>query len=229
MRWNVYIAAAVLRVCVCDLTRSPSAADIPGYHNRGWAGHLSHSCRCIPERPPSAGLGPRWSSAGTAAEGKTNVCVFISTCIKARLTLLVHLCSGAAFFFPFCVHWCSVCFGDLSLATSGQGHKYNIYGSGMQPGPWRGANSQTDDCRAHIGRPSVTSPPCLDAYVRLGVLEDEEWQGEVVLGQADHILFEQRFGCTFSLSLTPVQEWNHPLEGVLHVALGPGLMRNKHS
>lgn len=88
--------------------------------------------------------------------------------------------------------------------------------------------SQTDDWQACTGRLSVTSPTCSHAYVRLGVLEDEERQGEVVLGQADQIVFEQGFGCTFSPPLAPVQEWNHPLEGVLHVALAPGLMRNKH-
>lgn len=77
--------------------------------------------------------------------------------------------------------------------------------------------------------PGVTLSPCLDAYVRLGVLEDEERAREVVPGQADQILSEQGFSCTFSLTLTPVQEWNHPLEGVLHVALGPGLMRERSS
>lgn len=81
------------------------------------------------------------------------------------------------------------------------------------------------------GQPSATSPPPWpsDAYVRLGVLEDEERQGEVTPGQADQILGEQGPGRAFSLTLAPVQEWNHPLEGVLHVALGPGLMTDRHS
>lgn len=64
---------------------------------------------------------------------------------------------------------------------------------------------------------------CLDTYVRLGVLEDKEWQGEVLLGQTDQIFSEQRFSSTFFLALTPVQKWNHPLEGIFHITLRPGL------
>lgn len=64
---------------------------------------------------------------------------------------------------------------------------------------------------------------CVCAYIRLGLLEDEEWQGEVSLGQADQVLSEQSFGGALFLSLAAVQERHHPLEGVLHVALGAGL------
>lgn len=102
-------------VCVRDLTRSPSVADIPGYRNRGSADHLSHSCRCTPGRPPSAGLGPRWSSAGTAIQRKTSL-KFTSMCIKAQLTLLVHFWGSAAFFFLSYVYVCTLCFG-VATAT----------------------------------------------------------------------------------------------------------------
>lgn len=61
------------------------------------------------------------------------------------------------------------------------------------------------------------------AYVRLGLLEDEERQGEVSLGQADQVLSEQSFGSALFLSLAAVQERHHPLEGVLHVAFGARL------
>lgn len=61
------------------------------------------------------------------------------------------------------------------------------------------------------------------AYIRLGLLEDEERQGEVSLGQADQVLPEQSFGGALFLSLAAVQERHRPLEGVLHVALGAGL------
>lgn len=61
------------------------------------------------------------------------------------------------------------------------------------------------------------------AYIRLGLLEDEERQGEVSLGQADQVLSEQSFGGALFLSLAAVQERHRPLEGVLHVALWAGL------
>lgn len=51
--------------------------------------------------------------------------------------------------------------GDLSLATPIRGHKYNSYGSEMQRRPWRGANGQTDDSCAGVGRPCVTLFRCL--------------------------------------------------------------------
>lgn len=72
--------------------------------------------------------------------------------------------------------------------------------------------------------PRVCARACSDSYVRLGVLEDNEWQGEVSLGQTDQVLSEQRFGSTLFLSLTAVQERHHPLEGVFHIALGAGLV-----
>lgn len=65
---------------------------------------------------------------------------------------------------------------------------------------------------------------CSHTYVRLGVLEDNEWQGEVSLGQVDQVLSEQRFGSALSLSLTPVQERHQPLEGVFYIALRGGLV-----
>jgi len=75
---------------------------------------------------------------------------------------------------------------------------------------------------------SIYDPPlllcvCWDTYVRFGVLENDERQGEVLLRQADQILCEQRFSSILSLSLTAVQEWHHPLEGIFHVALCAGL------
>lgn len=68
-----------------------------------------------------------------------------------------------------------------------------------------------------------------DTHVRFGVLEDDEGQGEVSLGQADQVLSEQRFSGALSLSLTSMQERHHPLEGVLHVALSAGLEIERHS
>lgn len=58
-----------------------------------------------------------------------------------------------------------------------------------------------------------------DTDIRFGVLEDDERQGEVLLGQADQVLGEQRFGSTHVLTLTAVEERHHPLEGIFHVAL----------
>lgn len=60
-------------------------------------------------------------------------------------------------------------------------------------------------------------------HVRSGVLEDAEGSAEVGLGQADQELPQQGSGCPRPLPLTAVQEGHHPLEGVLHVALGVGL------
>lgn len=62
-----------------------------------------------------------------------------------------------------------------------------------------------------------------DTYVRLGLLEDQERQGEVSLGQTDQVFSEQRLGSALFLSLAAVQKGHHPLEDVLHVALGAGL------
>lgn len=62
-----------------------------------------------------------------------------------------------------------------------------------------------------------------DAYVRLGLLEDQERQGEVSLGQTDQVFSEQRLGGALFLSLTAVQKGHHPLEDVLHIALRAGL------
>lgn len=62
-----------------------------------------------------------------------------------------------------------------------------------------------------------------DTYVRLGLLEDQERQGEVSLGQTDQVFSEQRLGSALFLSLAAVQKGHHPLENVLHVALGAGL------
>ena len=60
------------------------------------------------------------------------------------------------------------------------------------------------------------------------MLEDDEGQGEVSLGQADQVLSEQRFSSTLRLSLTSVQERHHPLEGIFHIALGAGLWIERH-
>lgn len=62
-----------------------------------------------------------------------------------------------------------------------------------------------------------------DTYVRLGLLEDQERQGEVSLGQTDQVFSEQRPGGALFLSLAAVQKGHHPLEDVLHVALRAGL------
>lgn len=69
---------------------------------------------------------------------------------------------------------------------------------------------------------------CSETYVRFGVLEDDEGQGEVSLGQADQVLSEQRLGSTLFLSLTAMQERHHPLEGIFHVTLGAGLVIETH-
>lgn len=61
------------------------------------------------------------------------------------------------------------------------------------------------------------------------MLENDEGQGEVFLGQADQVFSEQRFSRTLFLSLTAMQEWHHPLEGVFHVVLGAGLITERNS
>lgn len=68
---------------------------------------------------------------------------------------------------------------------------------------------------------------CLETYIRFGVLEDDEWQAEVSLGQADQVLSEQSLRSTLFLPLAAVQERHHPLEGIFHVALGGGLVMEK--
>lgn len=67
-----------------------------------------------------------------------------------------------------------------------------------------------------------------DTCVGFGVLEDDEGQGEVLLGQADQVLSEQGLSRALFLPLASVQEWHHPLGGVFHVALGGGLLTEKH-
>lgn len=67
----------------------------------------------------------------------------------------------------------------------------------------------------------------MHAYIRLGLLEDEQRQGEVSLSQVDQVLSEQSFGRTLFLSLAAVQERHHPLEGVLHVAFRAGLVNRE--
>lgn len=68
---------------------------------------------------------------------------------------------------------------------------------------------------------------CLETYIRFGVLEDNEWQAEVLLGQADQVLSEQSLSGAIFLPLAAVQERHHPLEGIFHVALGGGLVMQK--
>lgn len=67
----------------------------------------------------------------------------------------------------------------------------------------------------------------LSTYIRFGVLEDDEGQGEVSLGLADQIFSEQRLCSTLLLPLTPMQEWHHPLEDIFHVTLRAGLLKEK--
>lgn len=58
------------------------------------------------------------------------------------------------------------------------------------------------------GYPSVTLHTvarvraCWDTCIRFGVLENDEGQGEVTLGQADQVFSKQTSGSTLSLSLT---------------------------
>lgn len=67
----------------------------------------------------------------------------------------------------------------------------------------------------------------MHTYIRLGLLEDEERQGEVSLSQVDQVLSEQSFSSALFLSLAAVHERHHPLEGVLHVAFGAGLVNTE--
>lgn len=70
---------------------------------------------------------------------------------------------------------------------------------------------------------------CVDTYIRFGVLEDDEGQGEVLLGLVDQVLAEKRLSSALFLPLTAMQERHHPLEGIFYVALGVGLVRGRHS
>lgn len=60
------------------------------------------------------------------------------------------------------------------------------------------------------------------------MLEVDEGQGEVSLGQADQVFSEQRLSSALFLPLTSVQERHHPLEGVFHIALSAGLVIEIH-
>lgn len=76
---------------------------------------------------------------------------------------------------------------------------------------------------------SVCTRMYMHTYIRLGLLEDEQRQGEVSLSQADQVPSEQSFGSALFLSLAAVQERHHPLEGVLHVALRAGLVNGDNN
>lgn len=58
-----------------------------------------------------------------------------------------------------------------------------------------------------------------DTYDRFRVLENDQRESEVLLAQADQVVCKQRLGSAFAVSLTAVQEWHHPLDGIFLVAL----------
>ncbi len=138
-------------VWVC-LTRIPSAADTPGCHNTGWAGHLAHSCRCTPERPPSAGQGPRWSSAGTDGdERRQEGSVYVW-----RHNFFVHLHWGASFsslslLVCVCVMHVFSLPGDLSLAVPLRVINWTFTAQGYDTGPDIAQTAKETQCGCGCG------------------------------------------------------------------------------